>query len=220
MTHQSVFPFEELTLNRHLRQQHGIDWEIGNYAFGASPGNPFLHLVIENCVKAQQDADWIKPMMRGIPGTFRSDFNVLNSTGPGLLTRTYAENPTAAANVTVLFPEDVCDEKSWHNFGSYARAYDGRFLREQKGVSYIESSPCGGNRAPEKSSCQKVSDLGRNDRPGLRLRTETSALTWKRSCYRFQSNPPCRLAHKLPSSFDFLSGILPASGGSIWPQEG
>lgn len=119
LKHKSIFPFEELTLNRHLREHHAMDWEIGNYAFGATPGNPFLELVIENCVKAQRDSRWVNPMMTGIPGIFRADFNVLNSTGPGLLTRTYVENPATSADVTVLFPEDVCDEKSWHNFGSY-----------------------------------------------------------------------------------------------------
>src|SRR5882757_9673989 len=40
--HSCVFPFEELTINRWLRREHGLDWEIGNYAFGATPGHPFL----------------------------------------------------------------------------------------------------------------------------------------------------------------------------------
>ena len=45
-----VFPFEELTLNQYLRNQHQMDWEIGNYAFGAAAGHAFLEAVIENCV--------------------------------------------------------------------------------------------------------------------------------------------------------------------------
>src|SRR5215207_8221047 len=64
---QAVFTFEELSLNRHLREQHELDWEIGNYAFGAAPGDPFMAAAIENCVKAQQDPAWLTPMMRGIP---------------------------------------------------------------------------------------------------------------------------------------------------------
>jgi hypothetical protein len=114
-----VFPFEELTLSRHLREAHGMDWEIGNYAFGAAPGDPFLGRVIENCVRSQRDPKWIEPMMRGIPGWFRSDFEVLNSTGPGMLTRTLAENPSLGEGVTVLFPEDVHDQQCWHQFGSF-----------------------------------------------------------------------------------------------------
>ena len=117
LQHQSVFAFEELTLNRHLRAHHQIDWEIGNYAFGAAPENPFLGAVIENCVRAQRDPAWVAPMMRGIPKAFAAEFTVLNTTGPGLLSRTLAENP--GFDVTVLFPQDVCDPASWHLFGDY-----------------------------------------------------------------------------------------------------
>jgi len=116
-SHQSVFTFEELTLNRYLRREHELDWEIGNYAFGAAAGDPFLGAVIENCVRAQQDSSWVEPMMAGIPRPFRSEFEVLNTTGPGLLTRTLAENPHL--DVTVLFPPDVCDMNHWHLFGKY-----------------------------------------------------------------------------------------------------
>jgi inositol phosphorylceramide mannosyltransferase catalytic subunit len=114
-----VFPFEEVTLNAHLRFQLGMDWEIGNYAFGAAAGHPFIGAIIDNCVRAQQDAAWVKPMMNCIPAVFRSDFEVLNTTGPGLISRTLAENPALARTVSVLFPADVCDESTWHNFGDY-----------------------------------------------------------------------------------------------------
>jgi inositol phosphorylceramide mannosyltransferase catalytic subunit len=119
LTHRSVFPFEELTLSSFLRQHHGMDWEIGNYAFAAAPGDPFLKAVIENCVRAQEDRDWVKPMLKGIPSFFRTDFQVLNTTGPGLLSRTLAENPELARNVTVLFPEDVREPDQWHHFGDH-----------------------------------------------------------------------------------------------------
>ena len=113
-----IFPFEELTISRYLRRR-GIDWEIGNYAFGAVAGHPFLQAVIENCVRAQQSPAWVEPMMRGIPRLFRAEFYVLNTTGPGLLSRTLAENPELAKDVTILFPDDVCDERAWHQFGNF-----------------------------------------------------------------------------------------------------
>src|SRR6266480_2435075 len=31
-----VFPFEHLSINRFLREEYGMDWEAGNYAFGAA----------------------------------------------------------------------------------------------------------------------------------------------------------------------------------------
>jgi len=113
-----VFPFEQLTLNRYLRRDYGMDWEPGNYGFGAAAEHPFLGAVIENCLRARRDPAWVRLMLQGIPRLFRSEFNVLNTTGPGLLARTFAENPQLARSVTVLFPEDVCDTHSWHKFGN------------------------------------------------------------------------------------------------------
>jgi inositol phosphorylceramide mannosyltransferase catalytic subunit len=130
-----VFPFEELTLSQHLRQECGMDWEIGNFGFGAAAGHPFLEAVIENCVRAQKDPDWVKPMLRGIPRLFRSDYYVLATTGPGLLSRTLAENPKLVKDVTVLFPDDVCDPGTWHQFGNFGvHAMEGSW---RTGRSYL-----------------------------------------------------------------------------------
>jgi hypothetical protein len=114
----SVFPFEGLTFSRLLRDA-GIDWEMGNYAFGAVAGDPFLQAVIDNCLRAQADPQWAGRMMRGVPRLSRRDYVVLTTTGPGQLTRTLAENPALAALVTVLFPEDVCDPRTWNVFGRF-----------------------------------------------------------------------------------------------------
>lgn len=117
--HGCVFPFEELTLHAYLRDRHGMDWEVGNYAFGAAAGHPFLAAVIENCVRAQQDPAWPATMWQPIPRLLREEFYVLDTTGPGLVSRTLAEFDGAADQVHVLFPPDVCDEKHWHQFGDY-----------------------------------------------------------------------------------------------------
>jgi len=114
-----VFPFEGLTYSHLLRAHHRMDWQIGNYAFGAVPGHPFLEVIIRNCLRAQTDTDWVRPMMRGTPPLQREDFFVLNATGPGLISRTLAENPGLARSVTVLFPEDVCDLRCWNRFGNF-----------------------------------------------------------------------------------------------------
>lgn len=113
-----VFPFEGLTFSRFLRRSHHTDWQIGNYAFGAAAGHPFMKAVIENCVKAQTDVSWVEPMMAGMPRLSRTEFFIMNTTGPGLLTRTLVENPALASTVTVLFPDaNVCDSASWNRFG-------------------------------------------------------------------------------------------------------
>ena len=114
-----VFSFEGLTLSNYLRNHLKMDWQIGNYAFGAAAGDPFLKAIIENCVKAQTDSNWVKPMMRGYPPLFTSEYLVLNTTGPGLISRAFAENPEVAQTVTVLFPDDVCDLDNWNCFGDF-----------------------------------------------------------------------------------------------------
>jgi len=114
-----VFPFEGLTFSNWLRAR-GLDWELGNYAFGAAPGHPFLEKVIRNCVAAQANPEaWLAPMMPGVPVFSKDAHYILYTTGPGQLTRTLAENPALANTMTVLFPEDVCDERTWHVFGTY-----------------------------------------------------------------------------------------------------
>jgi hypothetical protein len=112
-----VFPFEGLTFSDFLRHHYDMDWEIGNYAFGAAAGHPFLEAVITNCLKSQEDPRWVDPMMRGSPPLFKAESLILNATGPGLLSRTLAENAEVAKLVTVLFPDDVCDPDNWNRFG-------------------------------------------------------------------------------------------------------
>jgi hypothetical protein len=116
---ECVFSFEDLNMSWFLRRRYGMDWAMGNYAFGAAPGHPFLKAVIENCVRAQTDPSWVEPMMQGIPRLFYRDFLILNTTGPTVVSRTFAENPALAETVTVLFPDDVCDPRNRHRFGSF-----------------------------------------------------------------------------------------------------
>ena len=95
-----------------------MDWELGNYAFGAAPGHPFLRAVIDNCIKAQTDPRWVAQMLRNVPRPFRDDLFVLSTTGPQLVSRTLAEFADAAA-VKVLCPPDICDQRSWFCFGTF-----------------------------------------------------------------------------------------------------
>jgi glycosyltransferase involved in cell wall biosynthesis len=114
-----VFPFEGLTFSQVLRSQYNMDWQIGNYAFGAAAGHPFLKTVIENCIQAQKDPSLVQSVMKGSPFLSRGEFYILNTTGPGLISRTLAENPELARTVTVLFPDDVCDVANWNSFGEF-----------------------------------------------------------------------------------------------------
>jgi len=118
LQHGCVFTFEGLTISNYLRTHYGMDWEIGNYAFGAAPGHPFLRAIIDNCVKAQEHPEWVEPMLRDIPILSKTDYRVLCTSGPGLVTRTLAEDSERARLVTVLLPDDVTDTRKWNCFGN------------------------------------------------------------------------------------------------------
>jgi site-specific recombinase len=50
-----------------------------------------------------------------------------------MVTRTLAENPELARQVTVLFPDDVCDINNWNRFGDLGiHLMDGAW-RQNKG---------------------------------------------------------------------------------------
>ena len=114
-----VFPFEALTGSVFLRRQLGMDWEVGNYAFGAAARHPLIDAIIENCVRAQKDGDWAEAMLRPIPRVFWDYYHVLCTTGPWMVSRTLAEFAGAGEQVRILFPEDVRDRTSWAHFGEY-----------------------------------------------------------------------------------------------------
>lgn len=119
LNHKCVFSFEELTISEFLRRSHGMDWEIANYGFGAAPQNPFIGALIDNCVRFLSEPSWGYQMMQGVPRSIRDALLVPFTTGPGMASRTLAENPHLAKDVTILFPEDVCNEGTWHQFGNF-----------------------------------------------------------------------------------------------------
>lgn len=119
LNYECVFSFEELTISHFLRKCYGVDWEIGNYAFGATPEHPFILAIIENCVRTLKDPSWVKPMMKNIPIIFQKDFYPFYTSGPGLVTRTLVERKDLSSRVKILFPEDVCDMKNWNLFGNH-----------------------------------------------------------------------------------------------------
>jgi inositol phosphorylceramide mannosyltransferase catalytic subunit len=132
--HGCVFSFEELSVHRFLHEQHGMDWEIANYAFGAAAGHPFMASIIDNCVRAQREPSWPQAMWQPIPKLLRREFYVLDTTGPGLVSRSLAEYPAAAAQVKVLFPPDVRDTSRWHQFGDYGVHLQEGGWRSQKSL--------------------------------------------------------------------------------------
>jgi mannosyltransferase OCH1-like enzyme len=135
LRHDCVFSFERLTWSDYLRTEAKMDWEIGNYAFGATANHPFIELIIKNCVRAQEDAEWRNRATKSLPRLLRDELSVIYSTGPGLVSRTFAEYKNTRDDVTILFPEDVCDRQNWNLFGDYGIHLGvGSWRREQTSV--------------------------------------------------------------------------------------
>ena len=114
-----VFTFERIGINQYLKRQYNMHWDIGSFAFGAAPGHPFIRAIIENCVRAQRESEWPEIMLKSIPWLFRKDAYVICTTGPGVVTRTYAENPYLQSTVKILMPENMYDRTNWTQFGKY-----------------------------------------------------------------------------------------------------
>lgn len=114
-----VFPCERVVRNYVLRHRYKMKYEIGNYAFGATKQHPFVGAVIDNCVRAQREPAWWQEMLRGMPRILRDDLAVLHTTGPGIVTRTFAEYQRRDRPLEILFAGDVGDPESWNKFGDY-----------------------------------------------------------------------------------------------------
>lgn len=117
LQHRCVFPLEAVSLNRFIREHHHMNWELGNYAFGSVAGHAFLEAVIMNCLRAQKDPAWVKAILGGFPLPLRKGYNILSTTGPGLVSITFAEHPELAKDITVLCPDDISDSQTWNRFG-------------------------------------------------------------------------------------------------------
>ncbi len=114
-----VFPFERIGISWYFKRRYKMHWDVGNYAFAAQSGHPFLEKIIENCCRAQKDPDSVRPILRSMPAIFRKNSSILCTTGPMLVTKTYAENPQLHSSIEILRPEDICDRRNWNKFGAY-----------------------------------------------------------------------------------------------------
>ena len=133
-----VFAFEELAECPYFPRELDMDWQLANYAFAAEAGHPFLARIIDNCIRAKRDDEWVRPMLAGVPKFVEPDYYVLNTTGPGLVSRTFAESPELAASITVLMPEDACDMERWHQFGEFGVHHmNGSWRRQRSAVERI-----------------------------------------------------------------------------------
>jgi len=104
---------EELTITQELAEEldHRDRLRVGNFMFGSEPGHPFLlHILRKMAVESQRE--------------IISEHDVLESTGPGLVTTVYHESRDELRDVVLLGNIDrICPVTGGVgcHFGNYAR---------------------------------------------------------------------------------------------------
>jgi hypothetical protein len=94
--HRAVFPFERLvegTAHASLRTSTSSSTLVGQYAFGACAGHPFLLAILRSVAKAHTDPAWARVPVAPPDG---DDKTVLYTTGPALVTRAFFEGGFAS----------------------------------------------------------------------------------------------------------------------------
>lgn len=116
LDHEAVFPFERYA-DPFFAARYGTLEMIGQYAFGARPGHPFLMACAENIRKVALDPDSLclpttsdLASLPEIMGNAHS-FRVLYTAGPGMVTRTFIESPESRGELKIIAALDERDPK-------------------------------------------------------------------------------------------------------------
>lgn len=123
--HACIFPFERCA-DPYFAALHGTVDMIGQFAFGARAGHPFLKACADNIRRASLDPDSLRlpteAHLPSLPPMFGNahSFRVLYAAGPGMITRTFIEAPESRADARILSAIDRKDRrKVKFCFGNY-----------------------------------------------------------------------------------------------------
>jgi hypothetical protein len=129
LNHHAVFPFERYA-DPFFAARYGTLEMIGQYAFGAEPGHPFLMACAENIRKVALEPDSLRlpsssdlASLPEIMGNAHS-FRVLYTAGPGMVTRTFIESPESRGGLKLIAALDERNpelvRKVTLSFGNFA----------------------------------------------------------------------------------------------------
>jgi len=121
-SHSCVFPFENIA-DAHFIRRYGAIELIGQYAFGAVPGHPFLLEYAENIKRVVADPSLLdSPSAELLAVTHEEDKIVLDTlyrTGPRMANRTYIEHPELHGGIKILYAQHPNGTRVWSCFGIY-----------------------------------------------------------------------------------------------------
>lgn len=130
--HECVFPSGGPELNAYFAAEFGMLEKIGQYAFAARAGHPFLIACVENICRAALDPEYVRMPDEKLlassstnPRTAMSEVvhfqKVLFTSGPGMVTRTYIEQPQCRKGVKILYAYNAATRMNLpFSFGPYA----------------------------------------------------------------------------------------------------
>lgn len=117
-----VFPFENVA-DVHFIRSYGEVELIGQYAFGAVAGHPFLRAYAENIKRVVADPSLLNaPSAELLALTREEDKPVMDTmyrTGPRMAKRTYLEHPELHDQIKILYAQDPEGATQWSCFGIY-----------------------------------------------------------------------------------------------------
>jgi hypothetical protein len=120
--HSCVFPFENKA-DVHFVKSYGTVELIGQYAFGAVAGHPFLAAYAENIKRVVANPELLNaPSAELLAVTHEEEKNVMDTmyrTGPRMAKRTYLEHPELQRDIKILYAQDPEGVTLWSCFGIY-----------------------------------------------------------------------------------------------------
>ena len=117
-----VFPFENVA-DVHFVKSYGTVELIGQYAFGAVAGHPFLLAYADNIRRVVANPSLLNaPSAELLALTREEDKTVMDTmyrTGPRMAKRTYVEHPELHDDIKILYAQDAGGATQWCCFGIY-----------------------------------------------------------------------------------------------------
>lgn len=125
LDHACIFPFERYA-DPYFAAVFGTIEVMGQFAFGARAGHPFLKACADNICRASLDPEFLnlptEAQLASLPPMFGNahSFRILYTAGPGMVTRTFIESPESREDVKILSAVDRKDgRKVKFCFGTY-----------------------------------------------------------------------------------------------------
>ena len=120
--HRCVFPFENVA-DAHFIRSYGSIELIGQYAFGAAPGHPFLRAYADNIDLVATDPSLLNAPSAELLSLTREEekpvMDTMYRTGPRMAQRTYLEHPELHDDMKILYARDPQGTTRPSCFGIY-----------------------------------------------------------------------------------------------------